>query len=572
MNEKEIEVHQMRDDKEISVENLKWPQKYEDFIKDIVQKFKLSKNALIESITLFTDDGDDNVISSKDDFNNFLETPLIKILFTAKGGEEIDDNNIIINPEPLKEIKIEEINIDDLMKDVFNIDEYKEQMNLDTKKFTQDFKNDLEKSINEILEENKKIAEKNIDLKLSQYIETSQKKDSDIKQSILNVNDILKEIRDQTEGMSDGINELYGAIVNKEIFISKLDALGGVNNNERKNVPQPKKKDELDMSGVVNPNPNPLAAIDDEEEKQILKIGFEQKKAEKIIDMKDAKFFNIDNIKIINLGNVPCKKFYFVKDEEKSSGDLFFFGNSKETNEYQPTNEGELAPKKSLNSSTTIKINNPQPGQEYKMIIYVKIDDKIVSDPFEIIVKIKQAEDPMKQINMKANALFEEIKNQFPNHQNLINQGEIINKLINNNLNKDEIVNDINIKIKEQEKEEINRKAENLYNELDFENVTLDKKEVLDYIINQNFDKEEVQKWINEKKTKVQPQPQSQPPAQPKNDEFEEKVKEIYDELEEGYGISGFIDEEAAKDKIRELKLDREQINQWIENTLLNGE
>ena len=570
MNEKEIEVHQMRDDKEISVENLKWPQKYEDFIKDIVQKFKLSKNALIESITLFTDDGDDNVISSKDDFNNFLETPLIKILFTTKGGEEIDDNNIIINPEPLKEIKIEEINIDDLMKDVFNIDEYKEQMNLDTTKFTQDFKNDLEKSINEILEENKKIAEKNIDLKLSQYIETSQEKDSNIKQSILNITDILKEIREQTEGMSDGINELYGAIVNKEIFISKSDALGGVNNNEKKNVPQPKKKDELDMSGVVNPNPNPLAAIDDEEEKQILKIGFEQKKAEKIIDMKDAKFFNIDNIKIINLGNVPCKKFYFVKDEEKSSGDLFFFGNSKETNEYQPTNEGELAPKKSLNSSTTIKINNPQPGQEYKMIIYVKIDDKIVSDPFEIIVKIKQAEDPMKQIEMKANALFEEIKNRFPNHQNLINQGEIINKLINNNLNKDEIVNDINIKIKEQEKEEINRKAENLYNELDFENVTLDKKEVLDYIINQNFDKEEVQKWINEKKPKVQPQPQPQP--QPKNDEFEEKVKEIYDDLEDGYGISGFIDEEAAKDKIRELKLDREQINQWIENTLLNGE
>ena len=233
MNEKEIEVHQMRDDKEISVENLKWPQKYEDFIKDIVQKFKLSKNALIESITLFTDDGDDNVISSKDDFNNFLETPLIKILFTAKGGEEIDDNNIIINPEPLKEIKIEEINIDDLMKDVFNIDEYKEQMNLDTKKFTQDFKNDLEKSINEILEENKKIAEKNIDLKLSQYIETSQEKDSNIKQSILNITDMLKEIREQTEGMSDGINELYGAIVNKEIFISKSDALGGVNNNEK---------------------------------------------------------------------------------------------------------------------------------------------------------------------------------------------------------------------------------------------------------------------------------------------------------------------------------------------------
>jgi len=50
MNEKEIEVHQMRDDKEISVENLKWPQKYEDFIKDI-------KNLVIkqqtDSISIF---------------------------------------------------------------------------------------------------------------------------------------------------------------------------------------------------------------------------------------------------------------------------------------------------------------------------------------------------------------------------------------------------------------------------------------------------------------------------------------------------------------------------------------
>ena len=54
-------------------------------------------------------------------------------------------------------------------------------------------------------------------MKLSQYIETSQEKDSNIKQSILNITDMLKEIREQTEGMSDGINELYGAIVNKEI-------------------------------------------------------------------------------------------------------------------------------------------------------------------------------------------------------------------------------------------------------------------------------------------------------------------------------------------------------------------
>ena len=44
----------------------------------------------------------------------------------------------------------------------------------------------------------------------------------------------------------------------------------------------------------------------------------------------------------------------------------------------------------------------------------------------------------------------------------------------------------------------------------------------------------------------------------------------IYNEVEEGYGISGFIDEEVMKDKIAELKFNIDEINQYIENTLLN--
>ena len=49
----------------------------------------------------------------------------------------------------------------------------------------------------------------------------------------------------------------------------------------------------------------------------------------------------------------------------------------------------------------------------------------------------------------QANQIYEEIKIQFPNHNNLINKDDIINKLIKNNLNKNEIINDINNKIKE---------------------------------------------------------------------------------------------------------------------------
>ena len=54
------------------------------------------------------------------------------------------------------------------------------------------------------------------------------------------------------------------------------------------------------------------------------------------------------------------------------------------------------------------------------------------------------------------------------------------------------------------------------------------------------------------------------------NDKFEEEVNKIYQELDDVYAISGFIEEEAAKDVIRRLNLDREAINEWIENFFIH--
>ena len=57
----------------------------------------------------------------------------------------------------------------------------------------------------------------------------------------------------------------------------------------------------------------------------------------------------------------------------------------------------------------------------------------------------------------------------------------------------------------------------------------------------------------------------------------EESVKEYYDinklflELDEEYGMSAFINENEMKDKIKELHCDRELINEWIEEQLING-
>ena len=46
-------------------------------------------------------------------------------------------------------------------------------------------------------------------------------------------------------------------------------------------------------------------------------------------------------------------------------------------------------------------------------------------------------------------------------------------------------------------------------------------------------------------------------------------IQRVYNELEDEYGISPFIDEEMAKEKIKELHYDKEAITHWVENVLL---
>ena len=564
-----IDVHYKKGEEE-TIEKLKWPQNYENFIQDIIEKFHLKKNSKID-LQLITNDEDDPYINSQDELNPYLDEDGVGIqyfnIFLEGGADPLDEGDNNGNPVPIEDIKIEQLNFDEFMKDVFTFEEYKKNLKSDTEKISTNFKNTLEKSINDILVENKNNMEKSLDLELSQYLNMSQEKIKSIKNSVLDFSEAMGDIKEKTEKMSDAINELKDSIQSKELILSNAGALQGLNNNNKKNNNIPAQKKELEVSEVQNSNPNPLNGIldednnNDKDKNKILKIKFEQKNIEKIIEMKDANFININDIKIKNEGNRSAHKLFFVKNKEKSSNDFCFYGNSKATDEYVLSMPGELKPNESLNFNISMNINNPKPKQEYKAIINAKENDEIVSDPFEIIIKInkpKEEVDPMKQKQIKANQIYEEIKNQFAAHEDLVNKDNIINKLMNNNLNKDEIINDINKAIKEKEQKEINEKAEKVYNELNMDNVNIDKKEVLDYIKENQFNKEEVQNWIDSKK--------------PKPEHFEQKVDEIYQELEDEYGISGFIEEEAAKEKIRKLKLDRAIIIEWVENVLINGE
>ena len=45
----------------------------------------------------------------------------------------------------------------------------------------------------------------------------------------------------------------------------------------------------------------------------------------------------------------------------------------------------------------------------------------------------------------------------------------------------------------------------------------------------------------------------------------------MFKELDEDYDISGFINEDEVKEKIRELHFDRDKIVRWIEKSLLDN-
>jgi len=86
-------------------------------------------------------------------------------------------------------------------------------------------------------------------------------------------------------------------------------------------------------------------------------------------------------------------------------------------------------------------------------------------------------------------------------------------------------------------------------------------------------------KWINTQKQAYKKGKLVDPIVNPANEGGneggngdDEEVDKLYQELEDEYGISGFIEEEAAKAKIRELNCNRDQIVDWIENNLLNGD
>ena len=194
---------------------LTWPQKYEDFIKDIIQNFDLTNKNILVILKIVTDDGDENNINSQEDLEEYLEDDNIKEFkfsieenkdsggIKNQGPINIKELEKLLDPNLLKEE--EDLDVDNILKDMFDKDEYKRKKEEEENKYSDIFNQSLEKSMEEILIQQSKTMEEEINKKLNNYSELFAKDQKEAYNSIMDIKDNLVNIKDQTEEMSGAI-------------------------------------------------------------------------------------------------------------------------------------------------------------------------------------------------------------------------------------------------------------------------------------------------------------------------------------------------------------------------------
>ena len=562
-----INVKYFNGDELITSKELEWPQEYNNFIQDIIKKFDLSENTEI-TLRLITQEEDDIKIQSQKALEKYVSDNNIKEFnFFAERRKESEDvcstNELqkLLEKSVIDDEKID-IDIDDIMKDLIDDEEYQNKIKNDAINYSNIFKQNLEKNVDDILKKNLESIKGEINTKISNVYKSSLSLYKESFNSVLAMKDDISDIKEGTDDMSNAINDLLEGVQNKSVIIRYQDP--------------------------TKPEPEP--------EEDIISIEFENKNIEQPIDIKEAKSFSINNIKIINQGNKSLKNLVFYKDNNKTSEDIHFSGTANDNIFELP---GELKPKTKAAFNLKLTIDNPKPNEDYKMVIHIKEKnkDKNLCDPCNLILKVKQAEDPNKKKLQQANEIYEQIKNEFKENINLIDKNEIISRLMQNNLNGNEIRKALKAKIDEIQKAKNDEKLEQLYNELNFFGFDFKKEDVIDKIKEHNFNTQNVQNWIDElisnqiynnlqqsNDVDFKTKSREEVIAKIKELNFDEdnikkefrkdtqpipkELEEIYQWLVDNYGIDGIKDEEEVKQKIIELNCDKNACIEWVEQIL----
>lgn len=417
--EQTIKVSYYKGKNRIKGKYLSWPQKYENFIQDIIETFNIKNINIKINLKVVSYGLDEILINSKEEFEDYSDDNNIKeFKFFI---EEIKEQIIVKNFEELIDKKLlnesEEIDVDYIINDIFNSKDYQKNKENEEIKYTNFFKQNLEKNMNDILSEKSLAIQDIINSKISEYNNLSLQLHKEEFNSMLDFQNKLTNMKNQADQISIGLKDWQNSL-------------------------QKKQKNKFD-------------------------IKFGTQNIEKILDINDSSIFYVDGIKIINIGNHSYKNLILVKDNTKSSKEIYFFNYDKNGDIKELAIDGYFEPKNSGSFRLSLTISNPKINQIYKMVIYVREKgiEKNLSEPFEIIVRLtvdnkNKEEDPYQKKQKMAEELYKElnyefmkkIKNDFNEElkedlENLIIKSEIIEKLMKNNLNKDKVAKYLNDKI-----------------------------------------------------------------------------------------------------------------------------
>ena len=121
-------------------------------------------------------------------------------------------------------------------------------------------------------------------------------------------------------------------------------------------------------------------------------IKFEKDEITQDLNIKKSKFFEIENIKITNIGNENgFKTLWMVIDTNTSSDNLLFMENilKQRQTRHRLTMDGPLLKGDSLNNLITLYIQDPK-IKEYTIFIYIKEkpDGDNLSPPLKITINL----------------------------------------------------------------------------------------------------------------------------------------------------------------------------------------
>ena len=185
----------------------------------------------------------------------------------------------------------------------------------------------------------------------------------------------------------------------------------------------------------------------------------------------------------------------------------------------------------------------------------LNIENKSLKNEIKIILN-DQNKNKAEKISTE---IFNEIKKDFPSLEEIISKNEVIEKLLNNNFNKQktkkEIEDEINY-FKNIEKEE-----EKIYYKLckrnDIDISKSNKNNILEIMSLLPMKKDDIYEFFKK--------------VDRKDNIDYQRLYQMSVELENVYCVSGFLEMIEVLNKIIELNYDEAKINDWIENRLVNG-